>query len=696
MGPYPYSGSVITADETGDPMLHKIPISELKGIGPARTRCLNKLGVQTVADLLLLAPRRYEDWTTTTPIAVVKDRDLVCVRGTLVHLRERQTSRKNLVLTTAVIDDGTGQLEAVWFTRYHRGGSAVARKLSRQQQIALLGTVSLECGRPVLKSPEFRLKEEDNLRLNPVYPLTEGLTQKVIREAVQRAWLAYGGDIGEYIPPKYLADMELVTQEEAIRMLHFPSDEQEVRKAWRRLAFDELFLLQLVLLRKHHRTKASTRGIAHNPDGPLVKRYLDRLPFPLTDAQKKAIQEIRRDMERPVGMRRLLQGDVGSGKTVVALYAIVKAVESGYQAAFMVPTEVLAEQHFSSMARNLQVLGITVRLFTGRTSGKERVDVLRGLADGSVQAVVGTHALIQDNVKFARLGLAVIDEQHRFGVQQRQVLPRPGTDLLVMTATPIPRTLALTLYGDMDLTVMDELPPGRKPVDTRWIAQRDRPQVYRFIQKQVQMGRQVYVVCPIVQPNDEKDVKAAVVHSQELARALPDLRIGLLHGQMPYEEKAATMEKFCSGQIDILVTTTVIEVGIDVPNASVMVIENAERFGLSQLHQLRGRVGRGPHQSYCLLMANPTTDIGRERLDVMRRVSDGFQIAEADLRLRGPGELLGFRQSGFPEFKFASITDVRLLECARKAAVELVAQTQAPEFTFPPSIEVELLARGYA
>ncbi len=674
-------------------LLHKIPIDELRGVGPARTRQLKKLGVRNVADLLLLAPRRYEDWTATTPIRSLEAGESACVQGEVVQLQRRRTSRRNLILVTARISDDTGELDVIWFVPNQRGGPALIKRLSEGRQVALLGTPVQETGRLVLKGPELRVDLDEGPRLNPVYPLTDGLSQATIRNLVKQACLEYGQHIGEFVCADCIHRLDLLSRAQAIRLLHFPGNSEDVERAWRRLAFDELLCLQLVLMRRNRLNQACSQGMAHRPDGELVKGYLANLPFELTAAQVAVIEDIRRDMERHTAMRRLLQGDVGSGKTAVAVYAIAKSIESGCQAAFMVPTEVLAEQHFSSLVVALRPLGISVGLLTGRASEKERTEVLEGLAAGSVQVVVGTHALIQGGVQFKRLGLTVIDEQHRFGVQQREVLTRPEVDLLVMTATPIPRTLALTLYGDMDISMMDQVPAGRKPIDTRWIAEEDRPGVYRFLAKQVKMGRQGYVVCPLIQNSEEVDAKAAVEHFENLRVVLPDLRFGLLHGQMPYEEKARVMENFYNGQVDILVTTTVIEVGVDVPNATVMVIESAERFGLSQLHQLRGRVGRGLHQSYCLLMGTPTTEVGRERLNVMRRESNGFVIAEADLKLRGPGELLGLRQSGFPELKFASLTDIELLEQVRRVAMELLSQAKEPDFSLPSAIEVELSAR---
>ena len=674
-------------------MLHRVPVSELKGVGPARTQRLAKLGVETVADLFLLPPRRYEDWSNLTPIAQLRDGQSACVRGQVVGVRHRRTKRRNLSIITGQVQDETGEVGVLWFVTAYKGKVPLLKKLATASEVTLLGTPVSEGGRLIFRTPQVRFPSDPGENVVPVYPLTDGLTQGLIRDLLFQAWTKYAGNIVEFIPESDLHQLGLVSRPEALRRMHWPRNLEEVNQAWRRLAFDELLCLQLILMRKNLQARQHHRGIEHGVDNELVQGYFAQLPFQLTAAQRQAINDIRLDMESPHPMRRLLQGDVGSGKTIVALYAMVKAVAGGYQAAFMAPTEVLAEQHFASLTKTIAELGITFRLLTGRTPPGERREILTGLQSGQVQVVVGTHALIQEGVEFRNLGLAVIDEQHRFGVEQREMLIKPETDLLVMTATPIPRTLALTLYGDLDVSIMDQLPMGRKPIDTRWIAERDRPQVYEFLRRQVAKGRQVYVVCPFVEPSEEVDGKAATTHYQDLVLVFPDLKVGLVHGQMPYKDRAAVMENFYNGTIDILVTTTVIEVGVDVPNATVMVIENAERFGLSQLHQLRGRVGRGVHQSYCLLFANPSTEQGRERIAVMRRVSDGFLIAEADLKIRGPGELLGLKQSGFPEMKFADLTDIKELEKARALALEIIGQAQPPDYLLSTAIEEELAAR---
>lgn len=430
--------------------------------------------------------------------------------------------------------------------------------------------------------------------------------------------------------------------------------------------------------------KEEGKGVQHRPDGPLMQRFRQYLPFTLTPAQEKVIAQIFRDMESEKPMNRLLQGDVGSGKTVVAAAALVKTVDSGYQGAMMAPTEILAEQHYLTLQEFFWPLGIKVALLTGSLSRREKENYLRGLKSGEYDIAIGTHALIQDEVEFARLGLVVIDEQHRFGVHQRARLRNKGynPDVLVMTATPIPRTLALTVYGDLDLSVIDQLPPGRKEVKTYWVTPAQRGKVYKFLRQQLEAGRQAYLVCPLIEESEKLEVEAATRKVKEVEAVFGDFRVGLLHGRMKAEEKEEIMQRFRAGEVDILVATTVIEVGVNVPNATVMIIEDADRFGLAQLHQLRGRVGRGEHQSYCIMIADPKTDEGRARMQVMTATSNGFVIAEEDLKIRGPGELMGTRQSGLPDLKIADlIRDAGLLETAKKAAEELLERD--PELSAP-------------
>jgi ATP-dependent DNA helicase RecG len=514
-------------------------------------------------------------------------------------------------------------------------------------------------------------------RLVPIYGLTRGLTARPMRRLMKRLVDGYVDGLEDPLPEGLLARHRLEPLGPALRAGHFPKTEADYAAARRRLVYDEFLLLQLGLAIRRHR-QGRRPGLAMNPPGALARRLLASLPFTLTPAQERVWREIRMDMAEPYPMNRLLQGDVGSGKTVVAALAILTAVESGYQAALMAPTEILAEQHLMTLAQLLEPLGVEVALLTNAVKGKARERVLAGVAGGAIACVVGTHALVQEAVRFHRLGLAVVDEQHRFGVHQRATLKGKGEspDVLVMTATPIPRTLALTLYGDLEVSVIDQLPPGRKPVVTRARPGSARGKIYRFLREQVGAGRQVYVVCPLVEESETVDLQAATEMAERLQQEVfPDLRVGLLHGRMSFPEKDRVMRDFKAGAIHILVSTTVIEVGIDVPNASVMLIEHAERFGLSQLHQLRGRVGRGPWKSYCILLSGASSPEARMRLDAMAATNDGFKIAEVDLSLRGPGDFFGTRQSGLPEFRVADLLrDAAVLEAARRDAATLIRE----------------------
>jgi ATP-dependent DNA helicase RecG len=587
---------------------------------------------------------------------------------------------------------------ASWF-----GGAYLSRVLKRGQRLVLHGRVARYRGAPVLQNPDYEIvesDEEDRLhtgRLVPVYSTTEGLQQRPLRRLMWQIVDAFAAGVVDPVPEAVRARRALVALPRALGDAHFPETDAARLAARRRLAFDDFLLLQLGLAILRSRTTRA-EGIAMNPPGALARRLRTTLPYTLTAAQERVWGEIRADMAAPFPMHRLLQGDVGSGKTIVAALAVLTAVEAGYQAAVMAPTEILAEQHFMTFRQFLQPLGIPVTLLTSSLRARDRGARRASVAAGEVGCVVGTHALVQEGVEFRRLGLAVVDEQHRFGVEQRARLKAKGErpDLLVMTATPIPRTLALTLYGDLDISVLDELPPGRRPVKTVARTESKRREIFAFLRKQVAEGRQVYVVYPLVEESEAVDLRAATDMAARFQREVfPDLVVGLLHGRLGFEDKDAIMRRFKDGEIHVLVSTTVIEVGIDVPNASVMLIEHAERFGLSQLHQLRGRVGRGPWKSYCILLAG--TSLGEEarrRIDAMVATTDGFRIAEADLELRGPGEFFGTRQSGLPEFRVADLVrDAPLLEEARREAQTIIAAD--PELRDPAhrGLREALLAR---
>lgn len=655
------------------------PLQFLKGVGPARAAELARLGLNKVGDLLRHLPRGYEDRRSIRPLAGLRPGEAQTVRGWVLSVEE-QRPRPGLSLLRVAFSDGTGLLEAVWFNQPY-----LKAQFRPGLAFFLSGRVDFFRGVPQMNSPEFEPAVEGDAlhagRIVPLYPLTGRLTQRWLR---QLAWTCVGaaaGEVAEALPPDLLARHHLLEAARAWRAIHFPADQRELEEARRRLAFEELLVLQLGLLLLRGRVRRRASGFRHAPDGELVRRFLAGLPFRLTAAQRRVWGEIAADMESEEPMHRLVQGDVGSGKTVLAVLALLKAVESGYQGALMAPTEILAGQHYLRLRQHLAPLGVRAVLLTGSLDRQERQAALADLAEGRAGVAVGTHALIQEGVAFRALSLAIVDEQHRFGVRQRARLAGKGLDargrvpdVLVMTATPIPRTLALTLYGDLDVSVVDELPPGRRPVATRLVRGRDRGRVYQFVRRQVEQGRQAYVVCPLVEESDAVAAAAATEWAQRLARALPGLRVGLLHGRLSPDEKEAVMAAFARGEIQILVATTVIEVGIDVPNATVLVVEGAERFGLAQLHQLRGRVGRGGHPSYCFLVAEPAGEEARRRLEVICRHADGFAIAEEDMRLRGPGEIFGTRQHGLPDFLVADpVRDLRLLELARREAEGILA-----------------------
>jgi ATP-dependent DNA helicase RecG len=580
-------------------------------------------------------------------------------------------------------------LELVWYNQPYMKDTL--NKL-RNSQIVAYGIVKESPYGLQMETPEWEDlpdgADPDSLlsvnRIVPIYPLTEGIRQKRMRQIIWNA-VQYAHLAPEILPRSVRERLGLMPIQQALQQIHFPDDEQMIEPARQRLVFEEFFLMQLGVGLQRLRTRQE-RGIAMRIDADRLNEMLHRIvPFELTNAQKRVIHEIWNDMAQPHPMNRLLQGDVGSGKTIVAAAAILAAVDNQYQAAIMAPTEILAEQHYINLHRLFQPLGISVELLVGRLSNKQRQQARERIATGRGMVAVGTHALIQEGVSFARLGLAIVDEQHRFGVLQRAALRDKGImpHVLVMTATPIPRTLTLTLYGELDVSVIDELPPGRKPVRTYWKTPEERLKVYAGVRKLVEQGRQAYVICPLIDESDKLQVRAAEQMAEHLQKdVFPDLRVGLLHGRMKPAEKEAVMEAFRAGELDILVSTTVIEVGVDVPNAAVIVIEDADRFGLAQLHQLRGRVGRSEHQSYCVLIADPKSEEGQRRMEIMTRTNNGFLIAEEDLRIRGPGEIYGTRQSGMPSFRVADLVkDMRLLEVARQEAFRLLERD--PELARP-------------
>jgi ATP-dependent DNA helicase RecG len=662
-------------------------VQYVKGVGTKLAQVLSKLNIYALGDLLFHLPRRYEDRRQFRKIAHARAGEAITVSGKLVTVDNVKV--RNLTLTKAYLDDGSGVLELVWYNQPYMKDTL--NKL-RNSQIVAYGIVKESPYGLQMETPEWEDlpdgADPDSLlsvnRIVPIYPLTEGIRQKRMRQIIWNA-VQYAHLAPEILPRSVRERLGLMPIQQALQQIHFPDDEQMIEPARQRLVFEEFFLMQLGVGLQRLRTRQE-RGIAMRIDADRLNEMLHRIvPFELTNAQKRVIHEIWNDMAQPHPMNRLLQGDVGSGKTIVAAAAILAAVDNQYQAAIMAPTEILAEQHYITLHRLFQPLGISVELLVGRLSNKQRQQARERIATGRGMVAVGTHALIQEGVSFARLGLAIVDEQHRFGVLQRAALRDKGImpHVLVMTATPIPRTLTLTLYGELDVSVIDELPPGRKPVRTYWKTPEERLKVYAGVRKLVEQGRQAYVICPLIDESDKLQVRAAEQMAEHLQKdVFPDLRVGLLHGRMKPAEKEAVMEAFRAGELDILVSTTVIEVGVDVPNAAVIVIEDADRFGLAQLHQLRGRVGRSEHQSYCVLIADPKSEEGQRRMEIMTRTNNGFLIAEEDLRIRGPGEIYGTRQSGMPSFRVADLVkDMRLLEVARQEAFRLLERD--PELARP-------------
>ena len=651
------------------------PVQYLKGVGPVRASLLARLDIESVRDLLLHLPRRHEDRRNPTPLARLREgiEQAAIVRIERVQLVR---TRRGIPLVRAGVADATSVAHVVWFNQAY-----LAQTLSRGQQVSLYGRVE-RVGRGLqFIAPEVEILDPEGEpwhsgRLVPIYPATEGLPQRTLRVIIRDALESHAGVMPEVLPEALRRRYDLPAVREALWAAHFPEREEDQVAARRRLAFEELLILQLGVLQQRRTFEATPRGAAYGPAGDLLPRFFASLPYPLTGAQQRAVAEITRDMRRPVPMNRLLQGDVGSGKTVVAAAALLACVDGGFQGAFMAPTEILTEQHYLTLHRLLAPLGVEVHLLVGGTDPAARQITLDALRRCSAGVVVGTHALLEERVVFDHLGLVVVDEQHRLGVMQRARLRAKGRapDVLVMTATPIPRTLMLTTYGDLDVSVLDEMPPGRGSITTVVRTADARAKVYAYVRDQVKVGRQAFVVCPLIEESEALQVRSAVELARELAGGpLAEARLEVLHGRLPTAQKAERMEAFRAGRIDVLVATTVIEVGIDIPGASIMVVEDADRYGLAQLHQLRGRVGRGTAKSHCILIADPATPEGRRRLEVMASTSDGFKIAQEDLVLRGPGEILGVRQHGLAGLRVADlVADLPLLEETRAAAEALL------------------------
>ena len=668
------------------------PIQYVKGVGPKLAKLFEKKGILTVEDALYFLPRTYEDRRNLKKISELKVGGKETGFGEIMLSGVALYKNKRKRIFEAVVGDGSGVITLKWF----QGNERYLRdRFKKGQKLIFSGEVRWFNYQKEIHHPDIEMVEgdieEDYLnfkRIVPIYSETEGFYQRTLRRLMKNILDGYADGLTSPIPQEIVQRQNLIDFPEAFRRVHFPPDGESIEAlnsqrsdGHRRIIFDELFFLELGMALKKRGT-ALEMGVSFRTEGYLSQKLLNQLSFRLTHAQERVLVEIRGDMEKPHPMNRLIQGDVGSGKTIVALLASLYVMECGYQAAIMAPTEVLAEQHYLNIHRLVEPLGIQVALLTSTIKGSERENLYQRTRKGDIQLVIGTHAVIQEAVEFHRLGLAIVDEQHKFGVVQRALLKKKGEnpDVLVMTATPIPRTLAMTIYGDLDVSVIDEMPPGRMPVETKVFPESARERVYRIVEEEVRKGRQAFVVYPLVEESEKLDLRDATRMAEHLQKdVFPEFRIGLLHGRMRSDEKEAIMMEFKGGKIQVLVATTVIEVGIDIPNASVMVVEHAERFGLSQLHQLRGRIGRGRYPSKCILLAQyRSSEEAKVRLRAMERTTDGFQIAEEDLALRGPGEFFGIRQSGLPDFRVAHlIRDTPILIEARKEAFRLVQEDPA-------------------
>ncbi|MFO7624845.1 MAG: ATP-dependent DNA helicase RecG [Anaerolineales bacterium] len=675
------------AGPEGTPAALNASTTVLPGVGSRHAQTLKRLGLSTLADMLYYFPRRYDDYSQLIPIHRLKYGQEVTVIGTIQSVSSRPIRGGKMEIVEAIVSDGSGPLRATWFNQ-----PWIAKRLHKGMAIVLSGKVEQYLGRLVMNNPESEALEQHNLNTNrivPVYPLTANITQKWLRRLMYQVVTYWAPRVSDHLPEHLRRSAGLLDLPKALFEAHFPTSFENLKAARHRLAFDEIFFLQMGVLRQKRSWQNRTAQVFETSDDWLAGK-VNLLPFQLTTAQQQALQDVRADLAAGQPMNRLLQGDVGSGKTVIAGLAIAMLAQHGAQAALMAPTSILAEQHYKSLLSLLANTGentgdgVTrvlqpeqIRLMIGSTPEPEKRIIRDGLSQGDIKLVIGTHALIEDPIVFKDLQLVIVDEQHRFGVEQRASLRSKGHNphLLVMTATPIPRSLALTVYGDLDLTVIDEMPPGRQTVDTHVLFPRERERAYSLIRSQLEQGRQAFIIYPLVEESENSETPAAVQEYQRLQKEIfPEHKLGLLHGRMKAEEKDEIMSQFRDRLLHILVSTSVVEVGVDIPNASVMLIEGANRFGLSQLHQFRGRVGRGTDKSYCLLIPETPDAVENERLQAMAETNDGFVLAERDLEQRGPGDFLGTRQSGYAELRMAKLTDVHLIENARKHSQMIFAE----------------------
>ncbi len=686
-----------------EPSALNAPVTVLQGVGPRIAQSLGRLGLHTLRDMLYYFPRRYDDYSLLKPINRLVYGEDVTVIGVIKTIHTRTVRNGKMTLVEALITDGSGTLRVTWFNQVY-----IAKRLHADLQIVLSGKVDQYLGRLGMTNPEMETLDEEQLNTNrivPVYPLTAQVTQRFLRNQMKQIVSYWAPRLHDPLPEEIRSSANLMDLPTALLQVHYPDNWEVLKAAQERISFDEILLLQLGVLRQKRAWQDRT-ATPFSTDITWMEAQIQRLPFALTAAQTQTLADIQSDLSSGRPMNRLIQGDVGSGKTVVAALAVAIVTSQGAQASLMAPTSLLAEQHYRNLlgllaspkeegdlelAQSVNILGETeIRLLVGATSEPEKREIREGLANGSIKLVIGTHALIEEPVQFANLQLTIVDEQHRFGVEQRAALRAKGDNphLLVMTATPIPRSLALTVYGDLDLSVMDEMPPGRQPVSTHVLMPHERERAYALIRSQIEEKHQAFIVYPLIEENETSEALAAVEEQERLQKEIfYHLRVGLLHGRMKAEEKEEVMQAFRKGEFPILVSTTVIEVGVDIPNATVMLIEGANRFGLAQLHQLRGRVGRSAEKSYCLLIPDQPDEVENERLQVMESTNDGFILAERDLEQRGPGQFLGSRQSGFADLRMANLTDVHLIEKARRHAFALFDSD--PELSKP---EHQLLA----
>lgn len=648
-----------------------------QGLDPKKYKGLKTLGIVTVHDLLYSFPRAYDNRSNLKTIAELHQEEYAVLHAKLLHVYTTPT-RSGKRMTKATASDGSGLIEILWF-----GMPYLQKSLKLQEEYIFIGTVKRSMGTFQMTNPEFKLSKGQKMQgeILPIYSTHKNLSQNRFRKYMREVLSLTESSLAENIPEELCQKYKILERKQALWEIHFPSSEKTLEEAKRRFAIEELLIIEMGILKNRFLTDSLSSPLYHlKGEKTLVRQYLDSLPFPLTRAQKKVITEIYKDLEQGRILNRLVQGDVGSGKTIVAMILLLYMIENGYQGAFMAPTEILATQHYLGVSSKMKELGLRVELLTGSIRGKKRNELLTALGEGKIDLLIGTHALLEEEVSFHQLGFIVIDEQHRFGVLQRQKLREKGilTNLLVMTATPIPRSLALSIYGDLDVSILDELPPGRSPIKTKWIAsEEEMEKMYSFIRKQLQQGRQAYFVAPLIEESDKLVLHSILEVEKKIREKLSDYNISILHGRMKSAEKEEIMRQFQQKEIDILVSTTVIEVGIDVPNAVIMTILNAERFGLSALHQLRGRVGRGNSASFCFLISKTQNESSKQRLKIMEATQDGFVIAEEDLKMRNAGEIFGLRQSGLSDLRFINLLhDVKTIKLVRDECMAYLRKYQ--------------------